>query len=136
MLKNFLSTRAKKKQSQIVVVASFPKSGSTFLTRKLAALPSCELTNICWPCQWIQHPGRKLPRASRRGGTCPIASEHWMGSMLASDVLGKLGQSTSTTRASIPLCLWLWWILTTSSCTCRLDAKEAHRMEESSWTQG
>ena len=43
MLKDFLSTRAKKKQSQIVVVASFPKSGSTFLTRKLAALPSCEL---------------------------------------------------------------------------------------------
>lgn len=30
-----------KKQTQIIVVACFPKSGSTFLARKLAALPTC-----------------------------------------------------------------------------------------------
>ncbi len=32
-----------KKQTQIIVVACFPKSGSTFLTRKLSDLPTCVL---------------------------------------------------------------------------------------------
>ena len=43
MFRNPFRTRIKEKQAQIIVVACFPKSGSTFLTRKLSALPTCLL---------------------------------------------------------------------------------------------
>ena len=43
MFRNPFRTRIEEKQAQIIVVACFPKSGSTFLTRKLSALPTCLL---------------------------------------------------------------------------------------------
>jgi len=43
MFRNPFRTQIKEKQAQIIVVACFPKSGSTFLTRKLSALPTCVL---------------------------------------------------------------------------------------------